>query len=63
MSRLCSCGSGLWTHDLVDAAGNYCRQVCDTCEGVVRARYRQAIFDLGSTYAATGEEADIDDGT
>lgn len=57
--ELCNCGSGKERFALVDAAGIFCRYVCDDCEEQQRARYNPAIFALGTRYAMTGEEADI----
>ncbi len=57
--RLCSCGSGHESYELRDAAGIFCTFVCESCEARKRAGYDPAIFDMRSSYAATGEEADI----
>jgi hypothetical protein len=58
-TRLCPCGSGKSRYELRDAAGISCGLVCDDCEAAKRAKYRPEIFDSGTRYAATGEEADL----
>jgi hypothetical protein len=60
MTKLCPCGSGLPRRELVDAAGIFCTFVCDKCEAEKRAKFRPQIFDAGTDYAASGEEADLD---
>lgn len=57
--KLCNCGSGKERFELVDAAGIFCRYVCDDCEARERARYNPVIFSPATRYAMTGEEADI----
>lgn len=55
----CPCGSGLTRRELKDAAGIFCCYVCDVCVEAKRAGFDQAIFNLESMYAITGDEADI----
>lgn len=52
--RLCSCGSGLSSYELLDCHGIYCARVCDDCESVVRGRFNPWIF---SGYS----QADVDE--
>lgn len=40
----CSCGSGLYPHELCDARGIYVGKVCGECEEEVRSKYRAEIF-------------------
>lgn len=47
--RVCHCGSGLISHELVDARGISCGLVCEKCEASRRAKYRPEIFD-NATY-------------
>jgi len=55
----CNCGSGQPRYELTDAAGIFCAYVCETCEPAKRKQFRAAIFESGTPYAATGEEADL----
>lgn len=57
--KLCGCGSGKPRYDLTDAAGIFCQFVCVDCEAKVRKKYNPAIFEEGSSYAASGEEKDL----
>lgn len=57
--RTCLCGSGLSRFEIVDAAGIFCTFACDRCEEEKRKKFNPAIFESGSPYAASGEEADI----
>ena len=57
--RLCPCGSGQWSRELLDAAGIYCGRVCDDCEKRKRAEFRSEVFDEGTAYARSGEEEDL----
>ncbi len=58
--KSCRCGSGHIRHELRDAAGIFCAFVCDRCEPEVRKRYKRSIFEVGTPYALTGDERDID---
>lgn len=44
MTRPCTCGSGMYRHELRDARGIFCAYVCARCEADKRARYRAEIF-------------------
>ncbi len=57
--RECTCGSGSERYELTDAAGIFCAFVCEKCEKEKRSKFNPAIFESGTTYAATGEEEDI----
>jgi hypothetical protein len=59
--KLCSCGSGKPRRQLCDAAGIFCCYVCDDCEAERRKGYRPEIFEPGTPYAASGNEADIEE--
>ena len=59
MARICNCGSGLPSYDLVDAAGIFCTYVCEKCEPQVRRKYNPSIFKPGTPYASSGAEEDI----
>lgn len=57
--KTCTCGSNLWRHELLDAAGLFCGYVCDQCEDDKRAQFNPTIFESGTPYAMTGEEEDL----
>lgn len=59
-NRPCRCGSGLDHYPLIDAAGIFCAYVCEKCEEAKKATYKSAIFNYNGSYAATGDERDID---
>lgn len=40
----CNCGSGKPRYDLTDAAGIFCKFVCEDCEEKVKATYNPKIF-------------------
>lgn len=58
--KACTCGSGLWRRELLDAAGIFCTYVCDDCEDKKRKQYRAEIFESGTPYAMSGEEQDLE---
>jgi len=43
-ARLCNCGSGFPSRELLDARGIYCCRVCDRCERAKMAEFRPDIF-------------------
>lgn len=43
--RLCGCGSGRESYELLDARGIYCGRVCEQCEEQKKAKYRPEIFE------------------
>ena len=55
MIKPCNCGSGKLRFELRDAAGIFCRFVCNDCYDRVKASYNPAIFK-SQTYAAYGTE-------
>jgi hypothetical protein len=55
----CACGSKLDRFPLHDAAGIFLCFTCHSCVTETRARYRPEIFQLGTPYAATGDETDL----
>lgn len=59
-SRLCNCGSGLPSRELLDARGIYCGRVCDRCEQRIKSSFRPAIFSDPNYYT---DEPIEEDGT
>ena len=53
-ARLCACGSGKYSYDLLDAQGIYCGKVCERCENEKRDTFRPEIF-TGYTQADVDE--------
>lgn len=53
--RICNCGSGMPSYELLDAAGIYVSRVCEACEDSVRSRYAPEIWDR-TAYAMRAEE-------
>lgn len=43
--EFCSCGSGLYRYELVDARGIFCSYVCESCEQSKKQKYQPEIFD------------------
>lgn len=58
--RLCNCGSGQESYELLDAQGIYCARVCEECEPLVRGRYRPEIFS-GYSQADVDEPIEAED--
>jgi len=58
--KLCNCGSGLPSRELLDARGIYCGRVCDRCEQRIKSSFRPAIFSDPNYYT---DEPIEEDGT
>jgi len=43
--KICNCGSGKESEELLDARGIYCCRICDECEEERRARYRADVLE------------------
>ena len=48
-NKICNCGSGLESWELLDARGIYCARVCMKCKDKVKSSFRPDIF-TDSTY-------------
>jgi hypothetical protein len=50
MREHCTCGSGKWPEELVDARGIFCCYVCPDCEQEKRAKYRTDVLEDSNYY-------------